>query len=211
MEQKGKKAVRKVKPATDVRKMLRQDEDEGARSPGRDLTPAAERKILHARAQALAREPLGEDVATESLEVLEFLLAYETYGIEMSYVRETLPLKDLTPVPCTPPFVLGLISVRSRIVSVIDIRKFFDLPEKGLTDLNRVIVIHDDGMEFGILADAVIGVRTVPLAGVQPSLPTLTGIREEYLKGVTKERMTILDGKKLLNDKNIIVHEEIPE
>jgi purine-binding chemotaxis protein CheW len=173
------------------------------------LTPAAERKILHARAQALAREPLGEDVATESLEVLEFLLAYETYGIEMSYVRETLPLKDLTPVPCTPPFVLGLISVRSRIVSVIDIRKFFDLPGKGLTDLNRVIVVHDDGMEFGILADAVLGVRTVPLAEVQPSLPTLTGIREEYLKGVTKERMTILDGKKLLSDKNIVVHEEI--
>jgi purine-binding chemotaxis protein CheW len=46
---------------------------------------------------------------------------------------------------------------------------------------------------------------------VQPSLPTLTGIREEYLKGVTKERLTILDGKKLLSDKNIIVHEEITE
>jgi purine-binding chemotaxis protein CheW len=208
MEQKGTKPGRKEKPAAGVQKMPRQDRLAGA---GPDLTPARVRKILHARAEALAREPRGEDAASESLEVLEFLLAYETYGIEMSYVRETLPLKDITPVPCTPPFVLGLISVRSQIVSVIDIRKFFDVPAKGLTDLNRVIIVHDDGMEFGILADAVLGVRSIPLAGVQPSLPTLTGIREEYLKGVTKERLTILDGKKLLSDKNIIVHEEITE
>ena len=129
----------------------------------------------------------------------------------MSCVRETLPLKDLTPVPCTPPFVLGLIGVRGQIISVIDIRKFFDLPEKGLTDLNKVIIVHDEGMEFGILADAVLGVRTIPLAGLQPSLPTLTGVREEYLRGVTQERLVVLDGKKLLSDRRLVVHEEIEE
>ena len=176
---------------------------------GREMTPAEERKILHARARALAREPDREKAGEASLEVLEFLLAYETYGVEMSFVRETLPLHDLTPVPCTPPFVLGLINVRGQIMSVIDIRKFFDLPEKGLTDLNKVIVVHNGEMEFGILADAVLGVRAVPIAGLQPSLPTLTGVREEYLKGVTRERLVILDGRKLLNDKRLVVHEEI--
>lgn len=178
---------------------------------GRELTSAEEKKILKARARALAREPLSEEAAGECLEVLEFLLAYERYGIEMSWVRETLPLKELTPVPCTPPFVAGLINVRGRIVSVIDIKRFFDLPQRGLTDLNRVIVLQEGGMEFGILADAVSGVRTVPLAELHPSLPTLTGIREEYLKGVTGERLVVLDGGKLLNDRKIVVHEEIGE
>jgi purine-binding chemotaxis protein CheW len=111
-------------------------------------------------------------------------------------------------VPCTPPFVLGLINVRGQIMSVIDLKKFFDLPEKGLTDLNKVIIVSDDKMEFGILADNVLGVRSLPLAELQPALPTLTGVREEYLKGVTRERTVILDGKKLLGDRKIVIHEE---
>ncbi|MCM2358337.1 MAG: chemotaxis protein CheW [Geobacteraceae bacterium] len=175
-----------------------------------ELTPAEEKRVLRARAKALAREP-DEAETGESLEVLEFLLAYETYAVEMSYVRETLPLRDLTPVPCTPPFVLGLTNVRGRIMSVIDIKRFFDLPAKGLTELNRVIIVHDRGMEFGILADAICGVRTIPLAELQPSLPTLTGIREEYLRGVTSGRTVVLDGAKLIGDRKIIVHEEIED
>lgn len=168
-----------------------------------------ERTILKARARALAREGKDKEAPEESIEVVEFLLAYERYGIESSYVREVYPLKELTPLPCTPPFVLGIINVRGRIVSVIDIKKFFDLPEKGLTDLNKVIIIHNDAMEFGILADVVLGVRSVLVKEIQPSLPTLIGVREEYLKGVTPDRLVILDAGKLLADKGIIVHGEV--
>lgn len=167
------------------------------------------RKILRARARELARETKTEKTAQESVEVVEFVLAYETYGIESSYVREIYPLKELTPVPCTPPFVLGIINVRGQILSVIDLKKLFELPEKGLTDLNKVIIIHNESMEFGILADVVLGVRAILMEEIQPPLPTLTGIREEYLIGITRERVIILDLEKLLTDKNIIVHEEI--
>ena len=58
-------------------------------------------------------------------------------------------------------------------------------------------------------ADAVIGVRSISLSEIQPSLPTLTGIRQEYLKGITGEREVILDAEKLLSDKNIVVHQEV--
>jgi purine-binding chemotaxis protein CheW len=172
-------------------------------------TPAEGQRILRARAQALAREPNREEATRGELEVVEFLLAYETYGVEPSYVREVYPLKELTPLPCTPPFVLGIINVRGQILSVIDLKTFFDLPEKRLTDLDKVIVVHDDAMAFGILADAIVGVRSVPLSHIQPSLPTLTGIRAAYLKGVTGERLVILDAAKLLTDKALIVFEEV--
>ena len=177
----------------------------------RNVIPALEekQKILKARAKTLAREPKEEKVAEQYLEVLEFLLAYEKYGIESSYVREIYPLKELTPLPCTPPFVLGLINVRGQILSVIDIKKFFDLPDKGLTDLNKVIILQTDKMELGILADAILGVRSIPLQEIQTSLPTLTGIRADYLRGVTKEPLVVLDGEKILSDKKIIVHEEV--
>jgi purine-binding chemotaxis protein CheW len=168
-----------------------------------------ENRILNARAKALARQPKQEEAATERLEVVEFLLAHERYGIELSYIGEVYPLKDLTRIPCAPSFVLGVMNVRGKILSVIDMRKFFDLPAKGLSDLNKVIIVHDNAMEFGILADAVLGVRVLSLAHLLPSLPTLTDIRADYLKGITKDRLALLDGSKILGDRNIVVHEEV--
>jgi purine-binding chemotaxis protein CheW len=64
-------------------------------------------------------------------------------------------------------------------------------------------------MYFGILADAITGIREIPLRILQSTLPTLKGIRGEYLKGITEERTIILDAQKLLSDKNIIVNEEV--
>jgi purine-binding chemotaxis protein CheW len=167
------------------------------------------KQLLKARARKLARDDAKEKTAGESIEVVEFLLAYETYGIESSYVREICSLKELTPVPCTPPFVLGIINVRGQIVSVIDMKIFFDLPEHGLTDLNKVIIVHDEKMEFGILADSILGVRKIRREEIQPPLPTLTGVGAEYLTGVTKEPLVILDMAKILSSKNLVVHEEI--
>src|SRR6267154_1771217 len=100
--------------------------------------------------------------------------AHEHYAVESSFVREVYPLKELTPVLGVPAFVLGVINVRGQSVSVIDPKQFFGLPEKGLTDLNKVILITDGTMEFGLLADAVLGLRHVPLKELQKSLPTLT-------------------------------------
>ena len=172
------------------------------------LSPEAQNRILKARAQVLAQEPESE-TNTEHIEVVAFNLAYETYGIETAYVREVYPLKDLTPLPCTPSFVIGIVNVRGQVLSVIDIKKFFELPEQGLTDLNKVIIISDGDMEFGILADAIVDVRNVPLREIQPSLPTLTGIREAYLMGIATERLVMLDAAKLLADNSILVHEEV--
>ncbi|MDO8680798.1 MAG: chemotaxis protein CheW [Acidobacteriota bacterium] len=173
-------------------------------------SPEEAKRILEARARALAQAPAPAEAAGEHIEVVEFLLAQERYAIESQYVREVYPLESLTPLPCTPAFVLGIVNLRGEILSVIDIKKFFELPEKGLTDLNKVIVLQSENMAFGILADAIVGVRRIPVTDIQPSLPTLTGIRAEYLKGVTPERSVILDAEALLGDRNIVVQEQVP-
>jgi len=167
------------------------------------------RQILRARAQALARPPEQAPAAETLLEVLEFRLAQERYAVETRHVHEVVPLKDLTPLPCTPPFVLGIVNVRGRITPVIDIKKFFDLPDQGLTDLHRIIRVRGNDLELGLLAEVIVGVRTIPVDSLQPSLPTLTGIRADYLKGVTAERLVVLDLDRVLADPKIIVHEEV--
>lgn len=170
--------------------------------------PEKTKEILKARARALAREAKAEPEAADAIEVIEFVVAQERYAVESAHVREIYPLHELTPLPCTPPFVLGIVNVRGQILSVIDIKKFFDLPEKGLTDLDKVIVLRSQSMEFGVLADLIAGTRVIPVRELQASLPTLTGIREEYLRGVTADRTVILDAGKLLSDPKIVVHEQ---
>lgn len=174
---------------------------------GIELDLERQKEVLRARAKALAQESKKEMAREDVLEVVEFQLAYERYGIETSFIREVYPLKEFTPIPCTPPILLGVVNVRGRILSVLDVKKFFDLADKGLTDLNKVIVLHSGNMEFGILADVILGVRNVPLKSLQAALPTLTGIREQYLKGVTVDRTVILDADKLLSDEKIIIHD----
>jgi purine-binding chemotaxis protein CheW len=177
----------------------------------RRLNPDREtqRAMLRERARGLARETRADQAPLESIEVVEFILAHERYAIESQRIREIYPLREFTSIPGAPRFVLGLINVRGQILSVIDIRKFFDLPEKGLTDLNKVIILQTPYMELGIVADAIIGMRSVPVRDMAGPLPTLTGIRAEYLKGVTQEAITVLDAAKLLSDSRIVVKEGI--
>ncbi len=172
-------------------------------------SPEEVKKILKSRAVKLAQEPVPQESAETYVEVVEFLLAHEHYALESRYIREVLPLERLTPLPCTPAFVLGIINLRGEILSIIDIKKFFDLPELGFTDLNKVIVLQSECMTFGVLADEVIGVHCIPTMKIQLAIPTLTGIRAAYLRGVTSEQIVVLDAERILSDTQIIVHESV--
>jgi purine-binding chemotaxis protein CheW len=166
------------------------------------------RTILKNRAIAMAKEPEQKRAASAVIEVITFTLAAETYGIESAFVREVYPLKDYTPLPGLPPYIFGIINVRGQILPVIDLKKFFNLPEKGLGELNKVIILHNGQMEFGILADVVNGTQTIAVEDILVAPPTITGIGEKYFKGVTKEHIIILDAENILNDEKIIVNQE---
>lgn len=174
-----------------------------------EVAPEKKRAILRSRAKRLSQEIESDGTDEEYFEILEFLLAREAYAIETPFVREVYPMTELTPLPCTPAFVFGLINVRGQILTVIDMKKFFDLPERGITNLNKVIVVRKDAMELGILADEIIGIRNIPVNGLQPPLSTMTDIHAEYLKGVTGERLIVLDMERFLTDRRLIIHEEV--
>lgn len=178
----------------------------GVSVPGTSDDP---KQVLKDRARALSKLPQDITATAASMELLEFRLAQECYAIETNDVIEVYPFKNLTSLPGTPSFVLGVVNVRGRIIPVIDIKKFFDLPDKGITDLHRIILVSGNGLELGLLADAIVGVQTIPMESLQGSLPTLTGIRGDYLKGVTAERLVVLDLMRILTDPRIIVHEEV--
>jgi purine-binding chemotaxis protein CheW len=168
---------------------------------------ADKKAILKARARELAKEQEEKIDEQKFLEIIRFRMASETYGVESAFVREMYPLKDFTPLPGVPPFVLGIVNIRGQILSVVDLKKFFNLPERGLGDLNNVIILRDDRMEFGILADVILGVVHFSLDAIQALPLTVSEIGAEYLRGVTSDRVIILDAEKILGDKRIIVND----
>ena len=171
------------------------------------VEPDRNAELLRRRAEALARPAAGVEPEA-MLEVLEFGLADERYALPAGGIDEVLAFEQLTPLPGTPPFMLGIVNVRGRMIAVIDIRKFFDLPERGITDLHHVILVHGHGLEVGLLADSIVGLKPVAVASLQPTLPTLHGIRGDYLMGVSGERLIVLDLDRLLADPRIVVDDE---
>lgn len=176
-----------------------------------ELQSLNEAEIMRVRAQSLARRREGAETSGGMLSVLEFRLGTEHYAIEAHHVREVAPLKTLTPLPCTPAFISGIVSIRRTIVSVLDLKKFFGLPETGLTDMHRIIRIDSKALDFALLTDVSIGMREVAVDTLQSSLPTLSGIGAEYLKGVTPERLIVLDVDRILADPRIIVNEAVED
>lgn len=167
-----------------------------------------ETAILRKRAQLLAREPAPEEDPQGFMNILEFILANERYALEISYITEILKLKELSALPSAPPFVLGIINVRGEILSIIDLKTFFNLPAKGLSNFARVIRIRYEAVEFGILADVVNHISSIPISDIQPCPPTLSDGKSEYLKGVGKNHLIILDGQKILTDKKLVINDQ---
>jgi len=167
------------------------------------------RSILKQRADLLKISVNNEEVSEEQIEVLEFMLASEKYIIESSFVIEVIPLKELTPLPCTPEFILGIINVSGRILAVINIKKFLNLPEKGITNLNKVILLKYQDIELGILADEIIGCTHIYPNKLQATITTLKGIQNDYLDGITEDRSILLNIKKILKSEMIIINDEV--
>ena len=178
--------------------------DPTAAEPAPEIT----RRILCERASTLAQAPTQEDNSAEKISVVEFILAHEKYAMETACLSEVYPLKELTPLPGTPSFIAGIMNVRGKIIAVVALKIFFDLPDSEPTPHNKVLIAHSADVAVGFLADAVLGAREILLSELQPSLPTLSGIRAEYLKGVTRDRVAVLDVARIIADEKNVVNDK---
>ena len=170
--------------------------------------PAELAEILARRAYALAEMPPAE-ITGETLDLLVCLLSGERYGLEVSHVREIYPLEQITPVPRTPDFVVGVFSARGRLISVVDLRAFLGLPGLSRLRESKIIIVATDDLEVGLLADEVTDVLTIFKDDLEPPLTIQMGSRAEFTQGIAPEMLVVLNLNALLNDKNLIIQEEI--
>ena len=139
------------------------------------------------------------------VEVLKFRLAYQEYAFSMDHIREVVLTGEITPVPGTPKYITGICAIRGEIVSLVDLREFFEIRGKGLTDLNRVIVITDGTITFGILADFITGIGMIKKEMLAPVRPGQTQIGEKYLLGAVND-LIVLDVARLMADPAMVIN-----
>lgn len=176
-----------------------------------ELSPEALAEIWARRAYELAKPPPAEATG-HTLHLLLFVLDNEQYAVEVSYVREVYQLEQLTPIPRTPNFVVGIFSARGRLISVVDLRAFFGLSPTNLSPESKVVSVGLDdgsGMEIGILSDEVTDVITVFEEDLDPALTSQVGNRVQFTRGIAPGMIVVLDMEALLKDKQLIVNEEI--
>lgn len=176
-------------------------------APAPAPTPAA---VLAARARLLARQHDEARTPAAGREVVVFELAGAPYAVEVCWVREVCPLHDLTPVPCTPAYVRGIVNVRGQILTLLDLREFFAASHQGLADRPQVLILEVAPVVAGLLVDRIQGVRWLADSDVQSRPPTLTGPHAEFVRGVTAERLVLLDAARLLSAPQLVVNEEVP-
>jgi purine-binding chemotaxis protein CheW len=165
-------------------------------------------EVLARRAQEISCAEQAVDVE-DRFDCIVFDLATEKYAVEIRHVREVHPLTGLTPIPCTPAFVLGVINVRGHLYPVVELKRILGLPEGGLTNATRAIVIHDALMEFGIVADAIIGVRGFSARDISARPASLTGIGSDFVRGVSRDRIVLLKAESILAYPGLVVNEEV--
>ena len=160
--------------------------------------------ILAERARAFA-QPVVERDETSFSELLTFRLAGREYAIETQHIHEVFIVHEITPVPGVPDFIVGICAFRGEIISVVDLRAFFGIPKRGLTDLNRVIVLSDETVTFGILADYITDIYVRPVDQFSPIVPGTTPIPQRYLLGVTDGSVLVLDAAAILADPALVI------
>lgn len=136
---------------------------------------------------------------------LTFVLASESYGLEILKVRELIGLMPITVVPQTPSYVKGVINLRGKVIPIVDLRVKFGLAEAAATKETCIVVVDIRGQLVGIVVDTVSEVLFVPEANIEPPPPFGRDLDTDFILGVAK-----CDGKvKLLLDLDRAVGDEL--
>jgi purine-binding chemotaxis protein CheW len=191
-------------------------------------TPEVMERIWARRAAQLAQVPPQEDEG-EQMRLELVRLGCEIYGLEAQYVFDNRPLEQLTPVPRVPHWVAGVVNQRGRILSVVDLHRFFGLPAAGedggagaqegydaVEGVPYLVVVETPDMEVVLLVDDVLAVETLPARRVQALTSVVRSIPVEYVQGVVErsngkdaQTVVVLDLPALLSDERFIIHEEV--
>lgn len=128
-------------------------------------------------------------------EYLVFRLAGEPYAAPVEYIREILKPPALTYVPRAPGVVMGIISVRGQVVTVIDLRRRLSLEERPTTGRARILLADtDSGETIGLFVDEVLQVYRLADTEIERAQSALGADVSDHLAGIARPEHTEIAG-----------------
>jgi purine-binding chemotaxis protein CheW len=139
-------------------------------------------------------------------QVVSFRIGRELFGVYIHVVQEIVRVPEITPVPEMPLFVEGVINLRGKIVSIVELSKRLKIEGSSKTRASRILIIELEKKVVGLLVDAVTEILRIPPESIEPTPDIVTSVGAEYIMGVGKlpDKLIIL-----LDLKNILKPEEI--
>jgi purine-binding chemotaxis protein CheW len=124
----------------------------------------------------------------KDLHIVGFRIGPESFGVPISMVHEIVRVPDITSVPDAPEYVEGVINLRGRIISVVDLRKRFN--ERVITShrKNRIIVVEVERKMVGLIVDAASEVLKIPETDIEVPPKIFEEGEVNYVTGVGKYR-----------------------
>jgi purine-binding chemotaxis protein CheW len=120
------------------------------------------------------------------LQIVGFRVGRETFGVDIALVHEIVRVPEITAVPDAPDFIEGVINLRGKIISLVDLRKRFREKEVARTRKNRVIVVEFEQKFVGLIVDAASEVLRVPASEIEPPPAVFEHGELNYVTGVAK-------------------------
>jgi purine-binding chemotaxis protein CheW len=165
----------------------------------------------------MAAESTQALLATElvpSGQLVTFTLDNVEFGLDIDRVQEITHRTDVTPVPGSPSFILGVINLRGLIIPVIDSRIRFHLAPQESTAKTRIIVLRLASGPTGLQVDSVAEVVRLEDHTLRETPPLVAGIRAEYLAGmvtVGTRLITLIHLDKLLDSAELSRRAELDD
>lgn len=130
----------------------------------------------------------------KDLHIVGFRIGRETFGVPIALVHEIVRVPDITSVPDAPNYVEGVINLRGKIVSVIDLRKRFGEREINSNKKNRIMVTEVEGKMVGLIVDSASEVMKIAESEVELPPSLFEEGELNYVTGVgkLKSRLIIL-------------------
>jgi purine-binding chemotaxis protein CheW len=135
---------------------------------------------------------------------LTFQVGDEEYGVEILRVREIIGMQPITPVPGSPPHLVGVINLRGNIIPVMSMRQRFGMGLSEAHPHNVIIVIESGTGHIGIAVDRVREVASFADADIEPPPTYGLDIDANAVKAIGKSQGRIrilLDIHKVLGDR----------
>jgi len=147
---------------------------------------------------------------------LTFQLENEEYGIPIKKVKEIIGIMDITHIPKTPEFIIGVINLRGKIIPVMDLRLKFGLAGKDYNQRTCIIVIEiitpEINKQIGIIVDTVSEVVNVQSDDMEMPPQYDSHIEESFLHGLGKVKgkvILLLDIGRIFENEELLAIKEI--